>query len=69
VAAIGRQELADAVGSVREVVVRALRELRQAGLLETRRDGITLLDPERLMRKADAAEAGTSVPVEPNQGR
>jgi CRP/FNR family transcriptional regulator, cyclic AMP receptor protein len=39
VAEIGQQELADAVGSVREVVVRALRELRQAGLMETRRGG------------------------------
>ena len=69
VAAIGQQDLADAVGTVREVVVRTLRELRQAGLLETRRDGIVLLDPERLLTEAYAGEAGTNVPVRWNQGR
>ena len=52
VASIGQQELADAVGSVREVVVRALRELRREGLVETRRDGIVLLDAERLLEAA-----------------
>jgi len=52
VAAIGQQELADAVGSVREVVVRALRELREAGLVETRREEIVLLDAERLLGEA-----------------
>ena len=69
VAAVGQQDLADAVGTVREVVVRALRELRQAGLLETRRHGIVLLDPERLLGEADAGAAGTNVPVRWNQGR
>jgi CRP/FNR family transcriptional regulator, cyclic AMP receptor protein len=54
VAAVGQQDLADAVGSVREVVVRALRELRQQGLVETRRDAIVLLDPERLLGEAYA---------------
>jgi CRP/FNR family cyclic AMP-dependent transcriptional regulator len=69
VAAIGQQELADAVGTVREVVVRALRELRQAGVLETRREGILVLDPERLLSEAYSAEAGTNVPGRWNQGR
>jgi CRP/FNR family cyclic AMP-dependent transcriptional regulator len=69
VAAINQQDLADAVGSVREVVVRALRELRQAGLLETRRDGIVLLDPERLLHEAYAGEPGTNVPGRGNPGR
>ena len=69
VAAVGQQELADAVGTVREVVVRALRELRQAGLLETRRTGIVLLDPERLLGEAYARETGTNVPGRRNQGR
>jgi CRP/FNR family cyclic AMP-dependent transcriptional regulator len=69
VAAIGQQDLAEAVGTVREVVVRALRELRQAGLVETRREGIVLLDPERLLTEAYAGEAGTKVPVRWNQGR
>jgi CRP/FNR family transcriptional regulator, cyclic AMP receptor protein len=59
-AAIGQQELADAVGSVREVVVRALREFRQEGLIETRRKAIVLLDPEALLEQADPRDAGTT---------
>jgi len=69
VAAIGQQDLADAVGSVREVVVRALREFRQAGVLETRRDGIVLLDPERLLHEAYTGRAGTNVPERGNPSR
>ncbi|MGA7270154.1 MAG: Crp/Fnr family transcriptional regulator, partial [Acidimicrobiia bacterium] len=46
VARIGQQDLADAVGSVREVVVRALRELRQEGLVETGRGKVVILDPD-----------------------
>ncbi|MDQ3937867.1 MAG: Crp/Fnr family transcriptional regulator [Chloroflexota bacterium] len=53
-AAISQQELADAVGTVREVVVRVLRELRMKGCIRTRRDGIVIVDPERL--SAIAAE-------------
>lgn len=68
-AAIGQQDLAEAVGTVREVVVRALRQFRQAGLLETRRDMIVLLDPERLPREAYANDAGTKVPVLCDQSR
>jgi CRP/FNR family cyclic AMP-dependent transcriptional regulator len=48
VAPISQQELADAVGTVREVVVRVLRELRGVGVVQTGRDGIVILDPERL---------------------
>jgi CRP/FNR family cyclic AMP-dependent transcriptional regulator len=47
-APISQQELADAVGTVREVVVRVLRELRDAGVVQTGRDGIFIRDPERL---------------------
>ena len=47
-APITQQELADAVGTVREVVVRVLRELRDDGLVRTGRQGIEILDPERL---------------------
>ena len=47
-ASISQQELADAVGSVREVVVRVLRELREEGTVETGRDRIIIRDPERL---------------------
>jgi CRP/FNR family cyclic AMP-dependent transcriptional regulator len=48
---VSQQALADAVGSVREVVVRLLRELRHDGLVRTRRDEIELLDPDRLHRE------------------
>jgi CRP/FNR family transcriptional regulator len=52
VAPISQQELADAVGTVREVVVRALRELRREGVLETGRHGVRILAPERLSAEA-----------------
>ena len=45
---ITQQDLADAVGTVREVVVRALRQLRDAGAVRTERDRIVLLDPAHL---------------------
>ncbi len=48
VARISQAALADAVGTSREVVVRVLRDLRTAGLVETGRDGVVLLAPERL---------------------
>jgi CRP/FNR family transcriptional regulator len=47
-APISQQELAEAVGTVREVVVRVLRELRSDGVVHTGRDGIAIRDPERL---------------------
>jgi len=49
VARVTQSDLADAVGSVREVVVRVLRQLRDDGLIETGRDGIVIVDPERLV--------------------
>jgi CRP/FNR family transcriptional regulator len=52
VARISQQELADAVGTVREVVVRTLRELRREGLVATGRSGITITSPERLLAEA-----------------
>jgi CRP/FNR family transcriptional regulator, cyclic AMP receptor protein len=45
VASVTQQELADAVGSVREVVARVLRELRATGLVETTAAGVRVLDP------------------------
>ena len=45
---ITQQDLADAVGTVREVVVRTLRQLRDAGVVRTERDRIVLLDPVEL---------------------
>ena len=49
---VTQQSLADATGSVREVVSRALGELRREGVLATNADGITVLDPEALERAA-----------------
>jgi CRP/FNR family cyclic AMP-dependent transcriptional regulator len=45
VAHASQQELADAVGSVREVVARVLRDFRLAGLVATERDAIRLINP------------------------
>jgi CRP/FNR family transcriptional regulator len=49
-----QQELADAVGSVREVVTRTLDRLRREGEISTGRDEIVLLDPVRLTEEATA---------------
>jgi CRP/FNR family transcriptional regulator len=49
VAYISQQELSAAVGSVREVIVRVLRDLRREGLVETDRDQITIRDPDGLL--------------------
>jgi CRP/FNR family transcriptional regulator len=48
VARVSQQELAEAVGSVREVVARALRDLRVAGIVATSADSVVILDPARL---------------------
>ena len=50
--AVTQQSLADATGSVREVVARALRELRREGAIATADDGLTILDPDALKRIA-----------------
>ena len=46
VAAVSQQALADAVGSVREVVVRVLHDLRSEGVIRTSREGIEILVPD-----------------------
>jgi CRP/FNR family transcriptional regulator len=48
VAQMSQQELADAIGSVREVVARVLRDFRVAGLVATASDAVRILDPARL---------------------
>lgn len=48
---VSQRELAEAAGTVREVVVRVLRELREGGLVRTERDRIVILDPDRLIRE------------------
>jgi CRP/FNR family cyclic AMP-dependent transcriptional regulator len=45
---VSQTELAQAAGTVREVVVRVLRELRQEGVVRTQRDEIIIIDPSRL---------------------
>ena len=45
---ITQGDLAAATGTVREVVVRALRQLREDGVVRTERDRIVILDPGRL---------------------
>ncbi len=48
-----QQRIADAVGSVREVVARSLRQLRAAGLIDRSGSTTVLLDPASLQRLAD----------------
>jgi CRP/FNR family transcriptional regulator, cyclic AMP receptor protein len=48
VARVSQQELADAVGSVREVVARVLRDFRVAGIVATSSDSVLILDAARL---------------------
>jgi CRP/FNR family transcriptional regulator len=52
VARVSQQDLADAVGSVRETVARTLADLRDMGLIATTRSGVEVLDPARLSRLA-----------------
>jgi len=49
IARVGHQELADAVGTVREMVVRALADFRRRGLVRTGRRKVVILDPEGLL--------------------
>lgn len=53
---VDQHDLADAIGSVREVVARALRKLREAGFIERVPSGIRLVSPSELHSIA----AGTS---------
>ncbi|HSS61372.1 MAG TPA: Crp/Fnr family transcriptional regulator [Candidatus Limnocylindrales bacterium] len=50
--AVTHQSLADATGSVREVVARTLRKLSREGVISTGGGGITVLDPDALMHLA-----------------
>ncbi len=47
-----QQDLANSVGSVREVVARAIEELRRDGLIERTKGGIRVLDLDRLEAEA-----------------
>jgi CRP/FNR family cyclic AMP-dependent transcriptional regulator len=48
VACVSQQELADAAGTVREVVARVLRDFRVAGIVATSSDSVLILDAARL---------------------
>jgi CRP/FNR family cyclic AMP-dependent transcriptional regulator len=45
---VTQQELADAVGSVRPVVARIIRDLRKEGIISSTSDGILILKPDKL---------------------
>lgn len=45
---VTHQSLADATGTVREVVARTIRDLRHEGVLATDPAGVTILDPDAL---------------------
>ena len=49
---VSQQELADAAGSVREVVARVLRDFRIAGFVATAPDSVVILDAARLYAQA-----------------
>lgn len=53
---VTQQALADATGSVREVVTRALRELRRMDAIATDAGGISILDPDALAAEAAGGE-------------
>jgi CRP/FNR family transcriptional regulator len=57
VARVSQQELADAAGSVREVVARTLREFRVAGIVATAADSVVILDPARLYAESGIEQA------------
>ncbi|HEY4189782.1 MAG TPA: Crp/Fnr family transcriptional regulator [Candidatus Limnocylindrales bacterium] len=68
VAPVSQQAMADAVGSVREVVVRALGDLRRDGLVATGGGEIRILDPDRLAAEVFAPPV-TEVPRSADLGR
>jgi CRP/FNR family transcriptional regulator, cyclic AMP receptor protein len=57
IAPVTQQALADAVGTAREVVARAMHDLREEGLVENAPNGIRLVDPDRLGEIAGTAGA------------
>jgi CRP/FNR family transcriptional regulator len=57
--AVSQRQLADSVGTVREVVVRVLRDLRDAEVISTHPDHIDILDPIRLSE----VQGGIQVPA------
>lgn len=58
VAHVSQQDLADLVGSVREVVARALRELRDERVVRVNRSGISVIDAAALAARAWPRDPG-----------
>ena len=57
-AQVTQQDLADGVGTVREVVARLLAQLREGGYVETDRGSVRIVDPDRLAALVGAWTAG-----------
>jgi CRP/FNR family transcriptional regulator len=57
VAAVTQQQLADAAGTVREVVARVLKQLHQAGVTASSDEGVLILDAARLDAEATERRA------------
>lgn len=56
VAQVSQEDLAAAVGTVREVAARALRRLRDSGVVRTERNRITIVDPDTLVTASTDAQ-------------
>ena len=68
VAPITQQELADGVGTMREVAARALRELRREGIVATTPGAIEILDPARLAGSLGAWQVATAAQPDGDAG-
>jgi CRP/FNR family transcriptional regulator len=55
IATVTQQQLADGIGSAREVVARVLHDLREEKLVATRVGSVVLLEPERLRLELTAS--------------
>lgn len=62
VAYVTHRSLADAVGTVREVVTRVLGEYREQGIIETRAGRVIVLEPDRLARAIEEEGAAGTPP-------
>lgn len=63
VARISQQQLAAECGTVRGVVVRELHDLRAHGIVATRRDEITVLDPSALLAESGPDPGSRAAPA------
>jgi PAS domain S-box-containing protein len=61
IAPMTQQELADGVGTMRDVAARALRDLRRDGIIATAPGSIEILDSARLAASLDSAQLAASL--------